>query len=453
MEKRKNITLTVSIILGIALLLTIIWGVSENKNAKALEITNENNYNRAFHEMVGHVDKVNNLLTKTQLAKDSAQMAKLSSDIFRESTAAKANLGQLPVTQIDLEKTSKFLSQVGDYTYVLSQNMINGKEMSEEDFNNLSSMSEYAQSLAMSLSETESKINSGEIHISDKEGRGRIGETKAKAADTGILDDMENVEKSFEEYPSLIYDGPFSEHIQNREPALLKNELEISKDEAIDRAKMFLGENGEGLTFTGTTENNQISAYTFEKNTDNEQISLSITKKGGHLLSYLKNRATGEEQLDINEAAKKAGEFLQSSGFYSMQQSYFDKAAGVATLNYAYVQDDVTCYSDLVKVKVALDNGEIVGLETNGYVMNHAERGLAKPKLTMEEARGFVSTRLEVSGTKLALIPKDSTREVLCYEFRGSFKDKNFLVYINADTGREEEIFILIENENGVLTV
>lgn len=453
MEKRKHITVIVGIILGVALILTVIWGVSENKNAKALEITNENNYNRAFHEMVGHIDKVNNLLTKVQLAKDDAQMAKLSGDIFRESTAAKANLGQLPVTEIDLNNTSKFLSQVGDYTYVLSQNMINGKEISEEDYKNLSSMNEYAEKIVSSLSETESKINSGEIKISDIKSRGKIGETDAQAAQGGILDDMENVEKSFEEYPSLIYDGPFSEHIQNREPALLKNAADISPNEAQNIAENLMGAQSGAVTFIGTRENTQIPAYMFEKETDMGQISVSVTKRGGYLLSFLNNRAVGDEVLDINAAAKKAGEFLQDKGFYSMQQSYFDKSGGVATLNYAYVQDDVTCYSDLVKVKVALDNGEIIGFESDGYVMNHMERGLAKPKLTMEEARGYVSTRLDVSGTKMALIPKDSMREVLCYEFKGSFADKNFLVYINADTGREEEIFILIENEDGVLTV
>ena len=85
--------------------------------------------------------------------------------------------------------------------------------------------------------------------------------------------------------------------------------------------------------------------------------------------------------------------------------------------------------------------------------MNHTERELAAPQLTMEDARGFVSRHLDVAGTKLALIPKDSMREVMCYEFKGAFAGKNFLVYVNADNGREEEIFILVENEEGVLTV
>ena len=44
-------------------------------------------------------------------------------------------------------------------------------------------------------------------------------------------------------------------------------------------------------------------------------------------------------------------------------------------------------------------------------------------------------------------------REVLCYEFKGVFNDKNFLIYVNTENGREEEIFLLIESEEGILTV
>ena len=107
----------------------------------------------------------------------------------------------------------------------------------------------------------------------------------------------------------------------------------------------------------------------------------------------------------------------------------------------------------MVKVRVALDNGDILGLETKGYLMNHTERELSGASLTVEEAREKISTNLEVSATKLALVPKDSMREVLCYEFKGAFNDRNFIIYVNANNGREEEIFLLIESDEGVLTI
>ena len=136
-----------------------------------------------------------------------------------------------------------------------------------------------------------------------------------------------------------------------------------------------------------------------------------------------------------------------------MASSYFEKINNIATINFAYVQDNVKCYSDLVKVRVSLDNGEIMGFESKGYLMSHSERTLNAPTLSEEEARASISSNLEVTMTGLALIPKDSLEEVLCYEFKGNHNGKNFIIYINADNGREENILLLIESEDGILTI
>ncbi len=80
-------------------------------------------------------------------------------------------------------------------------------------------------------------------------------------------------------------------------------------------------------------------------------------------------------------------------------------------------------------------------------------RNLPTPRVTPEQALAAVNPKLEVTRTKLAVIPTDSLREVLCYEFKGNFDDRNFLVYINAQNGREERILLLLETEDGILTM
>lgn len=436
-------------VLAAALIAAIIWlVVSNNKNARLSNQLN-NNYNRALSELVGYVDNIETSLHKSMLVSSPAQLASISNDIFRQSTAAKSSLGQLPVSEIQLDNTAKFLSQVGDYTYVISQNMINGEQISDEDYENLSSLTSYAVQLNSSLEELQNKVYSGEVSFTSV-GKGFSGNTALAASD--ILADMENVEKSFDEYPSLIYDGPFSEHIENRESAMLKNAAEISMDEAAKKASEFLGEKGKNLIFESDTQNSAMDAYTFISNTDNSNISISITKKGGHVLYYLDNRNVTEEKLNFTDAITSAEAFLKKHGYTSMSSSYYDKSSNVAAINFAYTQNGVTCYSDLIKVKVALDNGEILGIEANGYLMNHSTRNLPAPALTAQQAKAKVSRRLNVDSSGMALIPKDSLEEVLCYEFHGTFDNRNYIIYINAENGREEQILILLESENGILT-
>ncbi len=450
MEKTKSINIWLYSILGAALLIVFFWGAAMQRSAKALENSVENNYNRAFHDLVSYIDDIDTQLTKAQLASSPAQLASISSDIFRESAEAKSCLGQLPTSGVQLDNTAKFLSQVGDYTYVLSQGAINGTEISDEAYDNLASLNERAASLHGALSDIEDELYSGGIKLSeitDAPGSG------ARAAGSDILTDLENVEKSFDEYPALIYDGPFSEHIENRESIMLKNAPQITRSEAQRRAEEFLGAKGRDLKFESLSENTAIESYAFRKTDGDSDISISVTKNGGYILYYLDNTDTGEEKYGIDEAISAASEFLTARGFPNMTDSYYEKHGGTATINFAYSQDGVVCYSDLIKVRVALDTGSITGFEAKGYLMNHTERQDVVPALSAEEARQHISARLDAAPSGLAVIPKDSMQEVLCYEFHGTFMDKNFLVYVNAANGREEKIFLLIESEDGILTV
>ncbi len=451
MEKSKSINIWLYSILGAALLIVFFWGAAMQRSAKALENSVENNYNRAFHDLVSYIDDIDTQLTKAQLASSPAQLAAVSSDIFRQSAEAKSCLGQLPTSDVQLDNTAKFLSQVGDYTYVLSQDAINGAEISEEAYNNLASLNERAAALRDTLADIEDKLYSGDIKLSEITSVN--DNNAAQAAGSDILTDLENVEKSFGDYPALIYDGPFSEHIENRESVMLKDAPQITRSEALRKAEEFLGPKGRGLKFESLSGNTAIESYTFRKTDGDNDISISVTKNGGYILYYLNNTETGDEKYDIDSATQAAAEFLSARGYPDMVSSYYEKKGGTATINFAYSNDGIVCYSDLVKVRVALDTGEITGFEAKGYLMNHTERTDTVPALTAEEARQYVSTRLDVSSSGLAIIPKDSMQEVLCYEFHGTFMNKNFLVYVNAANGREEEIFLLIESDDGILTV
>jgi hypothetical protein len=45
-----------------------------------------------------------------------------------------------------------------------------------------------------------------------------------------------------------------------------------------------------------------------------------------------------------------------------MKESYYINQGGVLTINFAYMDGDFVCYPDLIKVGVAMDDGEIVSL-------------------------------------------------------------------------------------------
>ena len=130
------------------------------------------------------------------------------------------------------------------------------------------------------------------------------------------------------------------------------------------------------------------------------------------------------------------------------------KEQGVLTINYAYNQNGVIMYPDLIKVKVALDNGEIMGMETTGYLNNHIEnRDISKVKISKEKAKKELNKNLNIESEGMAVIPTKFKTEILCYEFKGKIGETDFLIYVNAENGKQEDILIITDTPNGLLTI
>ena len=136
-----------------------------------------------------------------------------------------------------------------------------------------------------------------------------------------------------------------------------------------------------------------------------------------------------------------------------MKETYFIKEGHIVTINYAYNDNGVIIYPDLIKVKIALDNGEILGIETAGYLNSHTERSYVEPKISIDQAREKINSKLEILSENMAIIPTEWKTEINCYEFKGKVGEREFLVYINVETGKEEDILVILDTPGGTLTV
>ena len=137
-----------------------------------------------------------------------------------------------------------------------------------------------------------------------------------------------------------------------------------------------------------------------------------------------------------------------------MESSYYAVSGNVCTINFAYSKDGVTCYSDLIKVGVSMSDGTIVSLEAKGFLTNHEDRDIPDFKVSEKEAEKAVSQYLTIKNTKKCIIPKDNGKEVACWEItvQSSETGEDALIYVNAATGVEEDIMLLLYSDNGTLT-
>ena len=446
-NNHKYLRIAIAVLLVMSVLL-IANTVHQAGRVRALSQQAENHYMAAFSDLCDYIDDIDVLTKKALLARGEKQVSTIATQIFMEAASAKANISQLPLSDVNLDNTSKFLVQTGDYMLYLSSKVKESGEVTEEDFKNISALSDYAEKISGDLETLRERIYSGEISFSQNENIMAEAEKES-----GFPSEFSNIENEFIEYPSLIYDGPFSEHLQNRESVFLKYQGQTTGKMALRAAKELLGEKlSEGLELDGEC-GGVIEAYILKREDKERNLHVAITKQGSKLLWMIDTRDVGAAKINVDEARIFAKAFLEQTGYTNMKESYYEKNGNVATINYAYMQDGVTAYADLIKVKVALDNGDVLGIEANGYLMNHKEREFAEEIISEDEARELAGNHLRVDEINRAMIPLESGEEVLCYELRGAFKDRNYLIYINAQTGEDEKIMMLIESPDGILTV
>ena len=444
-----------------ALILAIGFGIYQWNQLRLLKQYMDYNNQRAFSELITSVSNIDTALQKGSYVSTPIMTASLAAQVWRESSTASAALSQLPLSELNLEKTQKFISQVGEYAYTLLRKSASGETLSSEDKKSIAELSQVCDSFATSLMSLQGKVIDGSYKLGTEKPNKNNEVAVQAIASSGSSEDnksevsgFDGIEQQFPKYASLIYDGPFSDHIEKMESSFLKGKATVSKEVAQKKAAEFLSVSADKLTSDGETEG-RIPVYTFKTTGENKgELTIQVTKVGGYILLMNFSGNTGEPKIDSKEAVKTAKAFLNKHNFPNMKESYYTEYDGIITINFSYEENGVTCYPDLIKVSVARDTSKIVAFEARGYLMSHKERPLPAVKVSREQAQKIIDSSLKILSYSLAFIPSNGENEIFCHEFTcQDSKGKHYIFYINCDTGNEENVFILLENENGTLAV
>jgi len=217
----------------------------------------------------------------------------------------------------------------------------------------------------------------------------------------------------------------------------------MTAEEIRAKALRFLGPQARNAKATvseagGKTD---LPAYTVTvKGTGDANIQLDYTRKGGHLLWFMNTRAVKSRKLNFDTARNKGSQFLVRHDYKGMTPITYDEYDHVAVFTFARTVDDVKIYPDKVTVRVALDNGEVVGLQASDHVFAKKLLTPGKAKLTREEARKGLNPDFRVENHTLSVIENDMREPTLCHEFAGRINDRRYRIYLNAETGLEESI-------------
>ena len=401
------------------------------------KIALENGYKRAYYDVC---DSVNNLevnLSKVMIASSVAETIPLLTDVAAQAELAQNSLCSLPVESGDIRLTGKYFNQVGDWCKSYAAAITSKKDAGEYRRQAID-LYEACVRLNEALRVGSDAVTAGSIAANmDRAGR--------KAAD-GWNFDFGDIENNTVEYPELIYDGPFSDAKKYVWRAL-EGKNAVSEEEAVAIVTEKTGATDVG--FAGVTDG-KAELYEFSAKIDGDDAFVSVSVKGGYVVNFSLSRTIGASEINERDAQKAAVGFAAKLGYEDVEPVWYNAQNGIGYVNLAPRVNGVTMYPDLVKVKIALDNGQPIGIEAGGYCSSHRDRETA-PVINEKTARSLVSDKLAVTAVNLAVIPIGENDEALCYEVCGTFMGLDYFVYVDARDGTEREVMRVVDSDQGTM--
>ncbi len=392
------------------------------------KISQENNYKRALYAACDSMKNLDANLGKAAISNDSGNQAQMLTNVIVHANHVNQNLADLPISESDnLEACQKFVNQTQDYAVFLLKKLAYGEELSAAERMSLYNLDNIATELYNFL-ENYAESDSG-MFITNGNGANNNG---------ALSDGMEELDENTFSYEKLIYDGPFSDSVEEKtlkcDKALSYEDAGRIVENAFGKAEFVQTINNKGLWYAYQTENGRV-----------------LTTCDGYVAeyeSYVQDDEMEKTSLQSETLIKAAEEFCKKLG-YDVKGVWVSKTQEATTyVNCATVKDDVIVYPDLIKVALNSFDGKVVGLEAKAYLLNHCDWEVNFGNVSEEDAQKSVDGALRITNTAKALVEKNN-KHYLCYEFQCEMGDRQYYVYVDSNTGKEVEIFKVIKETEG----
>lgn len=401
-----------------------------------MNVATENVSRATLYEMVSVTEDLDNNLSKLRVSSGAREQQKLLTDVLVDSMLLESALERIPVDAATSNDISAFVNKTGSYARTLLARLAAGQKLTQTEKNTIAYLSDVNSKIYNELNTLVTTMTSKQLRefLNGNQGAvsdmfGQVGnDTKTESDD--------------------IVDAPFSGEGNVGENKLAALE-EVSQSRAEELVKEYFGGyHVREVRYTGETNAREVSCYNFVLTDENDvEIYAQITKNGGKLAFFDTYEACSPKNFDLETCNELALDFLAQLGITDVEAVWLSDAGMVADITYVSNRDGFRAYPDMIRVRVCESKGRVVGMEARGYLLNSEDRNL-NAGITEREARANLSGNLECENGTLALIPVDG-QEVLAYEFFCTSGETEYVVYIDANSGEEVQMFRMRESANG----
>ncbi|EJR41104.1 hypothetical protein S3E15_00531 [Bacillus mycoides] len=428
------------VLLTVGVVGTGYWGYKEHQEKNAVLIRAENSYQRAFHDLAYEVDLLHDKIGTTLAMNSRSSLSPALVDVWRLTSEARSDVGQLPLTLMPFNKTEEFLANIGDFSYRAAVRDLEKEPLNDQEYKTLQGLYSNAANIQDELRKVQHLVLKNNLRWMDVE---MALASNQDPADNTIIDGLKTVEKNVTSYSSTNFGPTFTSAQKNKKGGFEAKGKAISKAEAEKIAKSFLNLKGNEkveVEKSGKGAKESFYSVKIQDPATNNEYYMDITGKGGYPIWVMNNREIKEQKISLNDAGSKGLTFLKDHKFTNMELFDSSQYDNIGVFTYVVNENGVRIYPEAIQMKIALDDGSIVGFSAKEYLASHQKRTIPSAKLTAAEARKKINPDVKVMEERKAVVVNDLHNEVLCYEYIGTLGKDTYQIFINANSGAEEKV-------------
>lgn len=382
-------------------------------------------YTSSYYSMV---DNVNNLavdLSKYSTLSTNHAKASTIQNMMVDCNYILAGLSILPINEENVVSATKFFNQVNGLCDAYLKQLNKGEKLTIEQelvFDKIGIVVGKIKSNfnTQNYGMYDTGFNFVDASIFDNTGMNELSAGMGDLTDASI------------EYPSMIFDGPFSTALETTNvKGLPKEEVEQQKAYEYLRNTVYKNRDEVKIEFTNETDGD-IATYDYKVAVEGKNFNAQVSKRGCLLITLSGYAESGDPIMGGEQALELAKNYANNIGFENMDSVWLEVNKNVAYVNLAPIENNIIMYPDLVKIKVDLTSQEIIGFEAVNYALNHIDRNV-EFNAKLEDAESLLGFDYNILKTSKAVIRLDSGVEIATYEFITERIDGTYFYYINAN--------------------
>ena len=306
----KRLSAVLFPIVTILLIGSLVFGYHEQQEKNAVLIKAENQYQRAFGNLTYYIKQLNDQLGHSLAVNSTSNdyQRKGFIKVWRMTSEAQHQIGQLPMNFIPFTDAETFLTKVSNFAYKAAVRDLMKEPLTKEELSTLQTLRQNAQDISTQLIDLQDRISGTGLRWIDVEVALGTDETSQQ---NPVVSTLSHINGDIVQYPEVNWGSAVNSMYIDDNVMLLSGE-NINEQDVMRLAEKFIGNKVSNMEIVANGLDSKFATYTAK--VDNQK--LTFTKKGGHLIGYLNERDIGESQLDKKQATEKAIAFLKEHGYH-----------------------------------------------------------------------------------------------------------------------------------------